>query len=81
MSAVPQEILAVDAHDSRLIRLRHVREHHIHHSHKHAIFQRFSRVRDDGNHIGSFLRHIHEVSSRSVREFHSIDDPILKISR
>ena len=77
MTARLQEVLGVDAHDTRLIGLRHIREDRVHHAHQHAVLQRVARILDDGDDVGARLRHVDEVTTRSVGEFHSVHQTVL----
>ena len=78
--AVParfQEVLRVvrvDAHDTRLVRLRHVREDRVHHAHQHAVLQRMARILDDRNDVRTRLRHIDQITTRTMGELHRVDE-------
>ena len=72
--AVLQEVLRVQAHDARLVRLRHVREDRVHHAHQHAVLQRVPRVLDDRNDVRTRLRHIDQIAPRAVRELHRVHE-------
>lgn len=77
MSSIPQEVLTVNAHDSGLVWLCDISEHHIDHANKHSVLQGLTSVSDNGDNIGSLLRHVHQVSSGSMGELHCIDHAIL----
>ena len=79
--AVPaglQEVLRVDAHDARLVRLRHVREDRVHHAHQHAVLQRMARVLDDRNDVRTRLRHVDQITTRTMGELHRVDETRLR---
>ena len=76
--AVLQEVLRVQTHDARLVRLRHVREDRVHHRHQDAVLQRMARVLDDRNDVRARLRHVQQVATRTMREFNRVDGALLQ---
>ena len=75
--AVParfQKVLRVDSHDTRLVRLRHIREDRVHHAHQHAVLQRMARILDDRNDVRTRLRHIDQITTRTMGELHRVDE-------
>ena len=41
-------------------------------THEHSVLKRVSRILDDRDDVGPTLRHIDQISSRSVCKFHSV---------
>ena len=81
--AVParlQKVLRVDAHDTRLVRLRHVREDRVHHPHQHAVLQRVTRILDDRNDVRSRLRYVEKIAARTMRKFNGVDSAFLPLT-
>ena len=79
VASVLQEVLGVDADDTRLVRLRHIREDRIHHAHQHAVLERVTRVLDDRNNIRTRFRHIDQVTTGTVRELHCVHQTLLPV--
>lgn len=68
--------MAVQPHDSRLIRLRHVGEDGVDHSDKHAIAKRVTGVFDDGDDVCAVSGHVDEIAAGAVGEFHGVDGAV-----
>eukprot|EP01033_Poteriospumella_lacustris_P012096 gene12096-gene12955 len=67
-----EEVMRIQRHDTSLVRLCHVRENCVHHTHQHTILQRVSGVFDDRNDVRARLRHVDQVATRSERELDCI---------
>lgn len=59
--------------DPGLVRLCDISEDDVDHAHQKPVVVGFSGIVDDGDDVGSLLSHVHEVTTHSVRELHSVD--------
>lgn len=63
----------IQTYNSCLIRLCHVREYHIHHTHQHSIFERMSCIFDNGDNVGAVGGHVDQVTAGAVGELNCKD--------
>lgn len=65
--------VCVQAHNTRLIWLRHVCEDDVYHGDEHAVAERVARVFDNGDDVRAVRSHVNEISAGAVREFDGED--------
>lgn len=70
-----QEVLRVDAHDTRLVRLGDIRKDGVDHGDKHSVLVRVTGILNDGHDIGALLGHVQKLTARTVRKLDGVDSP------
>ena len=73
---VLQEVVRVQRHDARLVRLRDVGEHAVDHAHEHPVLEGVAGVLDDGDDVRAALGHVEQIPAGTVREFHGVHVPL-----
>lgn len=73
VTAVLQEVLGIQRHNTALIRLGNVGENRVYHANQHAVLVRMASVLDDGDDVGPLLGHIDQIAAGTVRELHGVD--------
>lgn len=73
VTAVLQEVLSVEAHNTSLVRLSNICKHHVHHGDQHPVLLRVPRILNYGNDIWPLLRHIDQVAAAAVAELNRIN--------
>jgi hypothetical protein len=73
MAIVLQEMMSVECDDTSLIRLSNISKDDIDHRNKHTVLVRVTSIFNDWDNVRSLLSHVDQVTTRSVREFNSID--------
>ena len=73
VSSIFHKVRGVQSKNSSLIGLSDVGKNDVDHWHEHSVLLGVSSVLDDWNNIGSFLGHVHQVSTWSLGELHSVD--------
>lgn len=73
VAAVLHKLGGVQSQDTSLIGLCNIRENDIDHGHEHTVLLGVTGVLNDWDYVRSFLRHVHEVASRSLGEFNSVN--------
>lgn len=76
VTAVLEEVMRVQRHDTRLIRLGDVGEDAVDHPHEHAVLERMPGVLDYRYDVGTGLGDVEQVASGTVREFHGVYVPL-----
>lgn len=76
MSTVLEEVVSVQSDDTSLIRLSDIGKDNVDHREKHAVLVRVTGILNDGDNVGSLLGHVDEITTRSVREFDSVDSSL-----
>ena len=71
--SVLNKLSRIQPKNTRLIRLRHIREYHVHHRHQHAVLLWVTRVFDYGDHVRALFGHVHEVATGSLRELNGVN--------
>lgn len=75
-TAILEEVVRVEGNDTCLVGLGDVGKDDVDHLDEHSVFLRVSGVVNDGDDVGSLLGHTDQFSTRSVREFDSVDDTV-----
>ena len=77
VASVLQEVLGIDADDTRLIRLRHIREDGVHHTDENTVLERMTSIFDDGNDVCASFGDIQQVTAGTMGELHGVDNTVL----
>ena len=74
VTAIFQEHVRVDGHNTGLIGLGNISEYNVDHADKHAVLMGVTCVLNDGNNVGALFGDIDEITARSVGEFNGVDE-------
>ena len=71
--------VGIDGNNTSLIRLSYVSKDGINHGDKEPVLMGMSSIFNNGYDVGTFLGHIDQITSGSVREFNGVHHSFLKI--
>lgn len=75
-SADLEVVMRVQTHNSRLVRLGHIGEDHVHHRHEHAVAQRVPCVFDDWDHVDAMCGHVNQIAPAAMGELYREHDSL-----
>lgn len=73
MSSVLEEVVSVQSDDTSLIGLGNIGKDDVDHGEEHSVLVWVTGILNDRDNVGSLLGHVDEITTRSVREFDSVD--------
>lgn len=79
VTAVLEELVGVDGHDTGLIGLGNIGKDDIDHSDEHSVLEGVTGILDDGDDVGPLLGDVDEISARAVGELNSVHHSLLHI--
>lgn len=70
-----QEVLGVDPNDTGLVGLGDIRKDGVDHGDEHPVLVGVTGILDDGDDVGTLLRHVEELTAGAVGELNGVDSP------